>query len=109
MRDNFQVYFVVERITAAVEKVELLWRQAFSKARLQLQVFQLREDALQVSYGACRSTLSRFKPQELFIPHHCGTIVTMLLIGSWCISTAVLPLLISTVILVSMTFIVLKL
>ncbi|XP_034756680.1 puratrophin-1 [Etheostoma cragini] len=29
------------RITAAVEKVELLWQQAFSKARLQLQVFQL--------------------------------------------------------------------
>lgn len=37
------------RITAAVEKVELLWQQAFAKARLQLQVFQLREDALQVS------------------------------------------------------------
>ncbi|XP_071334457.1 uncharacterized protein [Trachinotus anak] len=35
------------RITAAVEKVELLWQQAFSQARLQLQVFQLREDALQ--------------------------------------------------------------
>ncbi|XP_028460278.1 uncharacterized protein LOC114572744 isoform X2 [Perca flavescens] len=37
------------RITAAVEKVELLWQQAFSKARLQLQVFQLREDALQIT------------------------------------------------------------
>ncbi|XP_018555248.1 puratrophin-1 [Lates calcarifer] len=37
------------RITAAVEKVELLWQQAFSQARLQLQVFQLREDALQVT------------------------------------------------------------
>ena len=36
------------RICAAVEKVEQLWQQAFSKARLQLQVFQLREDALQV-------------------------------------------------------------
>lgn len=31
-----------------MEKVELLWQQAFSQARLQLQVFQLREDALQV-------------------------------------------------------------
>lgn len=41
-------FCVFSRITAAVEKVELLWLQAFSKARLQLQVFQLREDALQV-------------------------------------------------------------
>lgn len=32
-----------------MEKVELLWQQAFSKARFQLHVFQLREDALQVS------------------------------------------------------------
>nr|XP_046228181.1 uncharacterized protein LOC124050094 [Scatophagus argus] len=37
------------RITAAVEKVELLWEQAFSKARSQLQVFQLRENALQIT------------------------------------------------------------
>ncbi|XP_060908639.1 uncharacterized protein LOC132985323 isoform X2 [Labrus mixtus] len=37
------------RITAAVEKVELLWQQAFSKARLQLQVCQLRGDSLQVT------------------------------------------------------------
>ncbi|XP_074540905.1 uncharacterized protein LOC141801666 [Halichoeres trimaculatus] len=37
------------RITAAVEKVELLWQQAFSKARLQLQVCQLKEDSLQVT------------------------------------------------------------
>lgn len=41
--------FVFYRITAAMEKVELLWQQAFSKARLQLQMFQLREDALQAS------------------------------------------------------------
>ncbi|XP_029318578.1 uncharacterized protein LOC115028846 isoform X2 [Cottoperca gobio] len=37
------------RICAAVEKVEQLSRQAFSKARLQLQMFQLREDALQIT------------------------------------------------------------
>ncbi|XP_035534960.1 proto-oncogene DBL [Morone saxatilis] len=37
------------RITEAVEKVELLWQQAFSKAHLQLQVFQLREDTLQIT------------------------------------------------------------
>lgn len=42
--------FISHRITAAVEKVELLWHQAFSQARLQLQVFQLRDDALQVSW-----------------------------------------------------------
>ncbi|XP_013120046.1 uncharacterized protein LOC100698705 isoform X1 [Oreochromis niloticus] len=37
------------RITAAVEKVELLWQQLFSKAHLRLRVFQLRDNALQVS------------------------------------------------------------
>lgn len=37
------------RITAAVEKVELLWQQAFSRARFQLQRLQLWEEALQVS------------------------------------------------------------
>uniref|UniRef100_A0A3Q2PV41 Si:ch211-241j12.3 n=1 Tax=Fundulus heteroclitus TaxID=8078 RepID=A0A3Q2PV41_FUNHE len=36
------------RITAAVDKVELLWQQAFSKAHLQLQVLQLRHGALQI-------------------------------------------------------------
>lgn len=47
--DDAESVCVCFRITAAVEKVELLWQQAFCKARLQLQVFQLREDALQVS------------------------------------------------------------
>nr|XP_020467174.1 uncharacterized protein LOC109966582 [Monopterus albus] len=37
------------RITAAVEKVEMLLQQAFSKANLQLQVFQLQEDALLIT------------------------------------------------------------
>lgn len=41
-------FYMFSRITAAVEKVELLWQQAFSKAHLQLQVVQLRSDALQV-------------------------------------------------------------
>uniref|UniRef100_A0A3B3X4V9 CRAL-TRIO domain-containing protein n=1 Tax=Poecilia mexicana TaxID=48701 RepID=A0A3B3X4V9_9TELE len=36
------------RITAAVEKVELLWQQAFAKAHLQLQVLQLSNSALQI-------------------------------------------------------------
>lgn len=43
------VVFSLSRITAALEKVELLWQQAFSKARFQLQRFQLWEEALQVS------------------------------------------------------------
>ncbi|XP_010881104.3 uncharacterized protein LOC105017854 [Esox lucius] len=37
------------RITAAVEKIELLWQQAFSKAHLQLRVFQLREEAQKIT------------------------------------------------------------
>ncbi|KAG7508972.1 hypothetical protein JOB18_030479 [Solea senegalensis] len=37
------------RITTAVEKVELLWHQAFSQARLQLQLIQLRGEALQIT------------------------------------------------------------
>lgn len=37
------------RITAALLKVEDLWQQAFSKARIQLQVLQLRDDALQIT------------------------------------------------------------
>ncbi|XP_008396720.1 uncharacterized protein LOC103457989 [Poecilia reticulata] len=36
------------RITAAVEKVELLWQQAFAKAHLQLQVLQLSNNGLQI-------------------------------------------------------------
>lgn len=43
------VLFSLSRITAAVEKVELLWQQAFSQARFQLQKFQLWEEVLQVS------------------------------------------------------------
>ncbi|XP_076016269.1 uncharacterized protein LOC143008405 [Genypterus blacodes] len=45
----FDMLHNYSRITAAVEKVDLLWQQAFSKARLQLRVFQLREDALRLT------------------------------------------------------------
>ncbi|XP_059212986.1 uncharacterized protein LOC131991549 [Centropristis striata] len=45
----FEMLHNHSRITAAVEKVELLWQQAFSKAHFQLQMFQLREDALQIT------------------------------------------------------------
>ncbi|KAL1254746.1 hypothetical protein QQF64_016975 [Cirrhinus molitorella] len=36
------------RITAAVEKVELLWQQAFSRAHIQLQVLHLQREAQKV-------------------------------------------------------------
>lgn len=45
---DFLSSLLIFRITAAVEKVELLWQQAFAKAHLQLQVLQLGNDALQV-------------------------------------------------------------
>ncbi|XP_054589716.1 uncharacterized protein [Nothobranchius furzeri] len=37
------------RITAAVERVELLWRQASSRAQLHLQLVQFRSEALQIT------------------------------------------------------------
>ncbi|KAM7367522.1 hypothetical protein PAMP_013813 [Pampus punctatissimus] len=55
------------RITAAVEKVELLWQQAFSKARLQLQVFQLREDALQITEQIETLLQEKLQPYEIEI------------------------------------------
>ncbi|XP_028996523.1 uncharacterized protein LOC114849351 [Betta splendens] len=54
------------RITAAMEKVELLWQQAFSKARLQLQVFQLRDRALQITEqieALLQEKLQPYKPE----------------------------------------------
>ncbi|XP_059369580.1 uncharacterized protein si:ch211-241j12.4 [Carassius carassius] len=36
------------RITAAVEKVELLWQQVFSRAHVQLQLLHLQRDAQQI-------------------------------------------------------------
>ncbi|RXN06161.1 Actin cytoplasmic [Labeo rohita] len=36
------------RITTAVEKVELLWQQAFSRAHVQLQVLRLQREAQQI-------------------------------------------------------------
>ncbi|XP_031722168.1 uncharacterized protein LOC116393742 [Anarrhichthys ocellatus] len=55
------------RITAAVEKVELLWQQAFSKARLQLQVFQLREDALQITEQIKTLLQEKLQPYKIEI------------------------------------------
>ncbi|XP_067428064.1 uncharacterized protein [Thunnus thynnus] len=55
------------RITAGVEKVELLWQQAFAKARLQLQVFQLREDALQITEQIEILLQEKLQPYEIEI------------------------------------------
>ncbi|KAM8831962.1 uncharacterized protein AB9W97_003308 [Spinachia spinachia] len=55
------------RITAAMEKVELLWQQAFSKARLQLQVFQLREEALQITEQIKTLLQERLQPYKIEI------------------------------------------
>lgn len=52
------------RITAAVEKVELLWQQLFSKARLRLRVFQLRDNALQVGLTASPHVMVSFKKKK---------------------------------------------
>ncbi|KAF7658369.1 hypothetical protein LDENG_00013510 [Lucifuga dentata] len=61
------------RITAAVEKVELLWQQAFSKARLQLQVFQLREDALQITGQIETLLLEKLQPYRVEIAKDAAT------------------------------------
>lgn len=55
------------RITAAVEKVELLWQQAFSKARLQLQVFQLQEDALLIKEQIKTFLEEKLQPHKIEI------------------------------------------
>nr|XP_040015806.1 uncharacterized protein LOC120807635 isoform X2 [Gasterosteus aculeatus aculeatus] len=55
------------RITAAMEKVELLWQQAFSKARLQLQMFQLREDALQITEQIKTLLQEKLQPYKIEI------------------------------------------
>lgn len=44
------------RLSAAVEKVELLWQQAFSKPRLHLQVAHLQREAQQVEEKAALYT-----------------------------------------------------
>ncbi|XP_047184590.1 uncharacterized protein LOC118283677 isoform X2 [Scophthalmus maximus] len=59
---NFDMLQKHSRITAAVETVELLWQQAFSPARLQLQAFQLREEARKITEQM--ETLHREKLQS---------------------------------------------
>ncbi|KAM3603108.1 uncharacterized protein V6R79_016695 [Siganus canaliculatus] len=61
------------RITAAVEKVELLWQQTFSKARFQLQVLQLREDALQITELINRLHQQKVQPYKLVVAKDAKT------------------------------------
>ncbi|XP_054473984.1 uncharacterized protein LOC129106788 [Anoplopoma fimbria] len=65
------------RITAAVEKVELLWHQAFSKARLQLQVFQLKEDALQITEQIKTLLQEKLQPYKIEIAKDAGRAVML--------------------------------
>lgn len=55
------------RITAAVQKVELLWQQAFSKARLQLHVLQLRDAALQITKEIESLLQQKLQPYKIHI------------------------------------------
>ncbi|XP_029965799.1 uncharacterized protein LOC115401659 isoform X2 [Salarias fasciatus] len=55
------------RITAAVEKVDLLWQQAFSRARLQLQLFRLRDDALQTTEEIEALLQQKLQPHKIHI------------------------------------------
>ncbi|XP_056284825.1 uncharacterized protein KIAA1755 [Pseudoliparis swirei] len=61
------------RIFAAVEKVELLWQQAFLKARLQLQVFQLREEALQIAEQIKTLLQEKLQPYKIEIAKDAAT------------------------------------
>ncbi|XP_028295953.1 uncharacterized protein LOC114457963 isoform X5 [Gouania willdenowi] len=55
------------RITAAVQKVELLWQQAFSKAHLQLQVLHLREKAMQITENIETFLQQKLQPYKMEI------------------------------------------
>eukprot|EP00066_Takifugu_rubripes_P027500 XP_011616766.1 PREDICTED: uncharacterized protein LOC101074536 isoform X1 [Takifugu rubripes] len=66
------------RITAAVEKVELLWEQAFAKARLQLQVFQLQEDALQITEQIKSLHQEKLQPYRIAIAKDDAAAVKLL-------------------------------
>ncbi|XP_076872787.1 uncharacterized protein LOC143522807 isoform X2 [Brachyhypopomus gauderio] len=70
-----------DRITAAVEKVELLWQQAFSKARLQLQVLSLQREAHQIMAqmgSELQGTLQTYRSEIRFeAPHNCSSAETL--------------------------------
>ncbi|XP_048842096.1 uncharacterized protein LOC125714966 isoform X2 [Brienomyrus brachyistius] len=53
------------RITAAVEKVDLLWQQAFSRAHLQLRILQLRDEAKQIIDLMDKTTQEKLQPYRI--------------------------------------------
>nr|XP_023666047.1 uncharacterized protein LOC111843059 isoform X2 [Paramormyrops kingsleyae] len=53
------------RITAAVEKVDLLWQQAFSRAHLQLRLLQLRDEAKQIIDLMDKTRLEKLQPYRI--------------------------------------------
>ncbi|KAF3702527.1 Actin CyI, cytoplasmic Precursor [Channa argus] len=65
------------RLTAARDKVELLWQQTFSKAQLQLQVFQLRDDALRITEQIEMLLQSKLQPYNIEIAKDSAKAVTL--------------------------------
>ncbi|XP_071268338.1 uncharacterized protein [Salvelinus alpinus] len=55
------------RITAAAETIELLWQQAFSKAHLQVQVYQLRDEAQQITEQIKSCQKEKLQPYRIEI------------------------------------------
>ncbi|XP_051954949.1 uncharacterized protein LOC127624250 [Xyrauchen texanus] len=55
------------RITAAVEKVELLWQQAIFKARLQLQILLLQREAQQIQEQMVTFHREKLHPYRIHI------------------------------------------
>ncbi|XP_062406625.1 uncharacterized protein LOC134097699 isoform X2 [Sardina pilchardus] len=80
------------RITAAVEKVELLWQQAFSKAHLQLRVLQLQREAQQITeqMGALRK--EKLQPYRIEIAKDANWADSLKLDFETCIYTPAMAL-----------------
>ncbi|XP_051501416.1 POTE ankyrin domain family member E-like isoform X7 [Myxocyprinus asiaticus] len=55
------------RITAAVEKVELLWQQAFFRARLQLQILHLQREAQQIQEQIIELHREKLQPYRIHV------------------------------------------
>ncbi|KAJ8008918.1 hypothetical protein DPEC_G00083410 [Dallia pectoralis] len=66
------------RITAAVEKIELLWQQAFSKAHLQLRVFQLSEEAQKITEQMNSLQEEKLQPYRIEIAKDSGEAETLM-------------------------------
>ncbi|XP_063078832.1 uncharacterized protein LOC134468856 isoform X2 [Engraulis encrasicolus] len=61
------------RITSAVEKVELLWQQAFSKVHLQLRILQLQKDAQQITEQMGTLRKEKLQPYRLEVAKDART------------------------------------